>query len=236
MTDKKTDETPEQKIAKLGRLLKQHYSCWHYIGEIVKQETRSETHISGSGGGGNVSTGTNIAGKRSVSGSVSPVKISSTVVTVQEFWIKQDDGTEKKVTLRNWDKCEAREGHRIAVMYMGEEGESERVVYVCNLTTNTEVEHINIGDEEVFSSVGDPTHSVGCSAFGYGLLTFVAIYLFNKYLFTIPFWPGVALIAVIAIVMAFRAKSHNTAVTKQLGESLGEAYRSGRASLQQEIG
>jgi len=62
--------------------------------EIVGSEKRSETRVSGGGGGGSIHT---VGGH--VSGYTAPVHVSSSVSRTHEIWLRKPDGSERAMTL-----------------------------------------------------------------------------------------------------------------------------------------
>jgi len=68
------------------------FNFWRRTGEVISTNKMSETHISSSGGGGHVDP--------QYGGHVAAAQISSTVITTHEFWLKEEDGTERAVQLR----------------------------------------------------------------------------------------------------------------------------------------
>lgn len=86
---------------------------WRTTGEVLSQNKYSETHVSQSGGG------VGYVGK--YGGYVSAPKIHSTTVTNHEFWIKQEDGSEKSFKLSGHD-IPIREGQRISIITAGLKG------------------------------------------------------------------------------------------------------------------
>ena len=85
---------------------------WRVTGEVLGQNKYSKTHVSSSGGGGYVGKG---------GGHVSAPKVHSTTVTHHEFWIKEEDGSEKSVKLSGHD-IPLREGQKITLISAGIKG------------------------------------------------------------------------------------------------------------------
>lgn len=63
---------------------------WSVTGEVIGQNKYSETHISSSGGGGQVING---------SGFVKAPEINTETIENHEFWIRKPNGTEKSIKL-----------------------------------------------------------------------------------------------------------------------------------------
>ena len=114
--------------------VKDNCHVYYRVGEIVQHETRAESHVTGTGGGGKVTTG--LSGK--ASGNVAPVNIRTDVVTVQEFWLKEADGTETQITLRNCN-FEFRDGHKILAVWAGNDKGAGPYVAFKNLITGQEI-------------------------------------------------------------------------------------------------
>jgi len=90
-------------------------------GKVVGLKKQSETHVSGGGGGGAIST--SYAGD--VHGHISPTSISSSIVYRQEFFIRRDGKPDIHQQLTAWDSREeipVLDGHtvtRIAAFFDG---------------------------------------------------------------------------------------------------------------------
>jgi hypothetical protein len=78
--------------------------------EVAGSEKRSETHVSGYGGGGSVNT---FGGN--VSGYTAPVNISSSVDRTHEIWLRKPDGTERSIILRH-HAIGVRPSHAVSVI------------------------------------------------------------------------------------------------------------------------
>lgn len=85
------------------------YFFYFMSGTVLSLEKHSTTHVSGSGGGGHISTNS-LTG---VSGSIRDVEISSVVVTERECWLKEDGGRETRIVFKNID-IPCRVGQRVA--------------------------------------------------------------------------------------------------------------------------
>ena len=80
------------------------------MGEVLEIQSHSETHVEGSGGGGSISTSRNIG----VSGSISPIDISSTVVNTTKIWVKTSNLAEDEwIFPFDVTKLSVRIGHKI---------------------------------------------------------------------------------------------------------------------------
>lgn len=79
-------------------------------GIILDSNKRSETYVSGGGGGGYVG----IYGAR-----LRPTVIKSQVSTVHEFWLRSDDGIEWSFTNSGSDSINVRPGQTATVLYAG---------------------------------------------------------------------------------------------------------------------
>jgi hypothetical protein len=84
-------------------------------GEIAGSSKRSETHVSGSGGG------------------QMPVSIASSVTVKQEFFIRSDDGSEIPYQLTNLD-IPVRDGHRVSMIHGAVNHHSAPVRFVNHAT------------------------------------------------------------------------------------------------------
>lgn len=82
---------------------------WSVTGVVLGQNKYSETHVSSSGGGGSVGP---------YGGHVSAPQIHSSTVTNHEFWIQQEDGTERCIQLSGHD-IPLREGQKITLISAG---------------------------------------------------------------------------------------------------------------------
>ncbi|MDI1299550.1 hypothetical protein [Methylotenera sp.] len=71
------------------------FEFWTKTGEVLSTNKVSETHVSSSGGGGHVDP--------QYGGHVAAAQVSSTVTINHEFWIKEEDGTERAVQLYDND-------------------------------------------------------------------------------------------------------------------------------------
>jgi len=89
-------------------------------GTVLEHKRSSETHVSSSGGGGYVG---------SHGGQVAAAQVHSTVITTDDIWIEQENGSEKKISLTNYDVA-LRSGHKISIFYAVLEGENKGP-YMC---------------------------------------------------------------------------------------------------------
>ena len=69
------------------------FKFWTRTGEVISSNKRSETHIMSSGGGGHVDP--------QYGGHVAAAQVSSKVVTVHEFWFREENGKEIAVNMRD---------------------------------------------------------------------------------------------------------------------------------------
>ena len=67
----------------------------NFTGEVFNDKKYSETHVSSSGGGGYVDP--------QYGGNVRAAQVQSTVVSVHDFWIKDEAGEEHPINLRGHD-------------------------------------------------------------------------------------------------------------------------------------
>jgi hypothetical protein len=80
-------------------------------GEVIDSEKRSETHVHGGGGGGEIS-----GWGGSVTGKINPVSISSSTTLHHNVWIKTEDGSEKNISLPGNRDVPLRIGHKITIV------------------------------------------------------------------------------------------------------------------------
>lgn len=71
---------------------------WEIRGVVLSSEKRSEAHVHGFGGGGEIGTDANGC----VYGSVDPVEINTTINRSQEFWLRDESGREVHFELDDW--------------------------------------------------------------------------------------------------------------------------------------
>lgn len=69
------------------------FNFWTCTGEVISSNKTSETHIMSSGGGGHVDP--------QYGGHVAAAQISSKVITVHEFWFREENGNEVAVNMRD---------------------------------------------------------------------------------------------------------------------------------------
>jgi hypothetical protein len=84
-------------------------------GTVLDTSTRSETHISGGGGGGYIGP---------KGGHIDDISIRSHNTTLQEFWIKTEDGMEKSVNISG-TSIPLRAGQRITLIAAEQKGRNE---------------------------------------------------------------------------------------------------------------
>lgn len=84
-------------------------------GTVLDTSTRSETHISGGGGGGYIDRN---------GGRIDSISIRSHNTTHQEFWIKTEDGMEKSVNISN-GSVPLRTGQLITLIAAEQKGQNE---------------------------------------------------------------------------------------------------------------
>lgn len=92
----------------------------HISGTVVSSSTRSETHVSSSGGGGYVGQS---------GGYVSAARIHSNVKTIQEFWVRTADGVEHSLRFTNMGIA-LREGQEISLLVAERGTDSKNGWYV----------------------------------------------------------------------------------------------------------
>ena len=84
-------------------------------GTVLDTSTRSETHISGGGGGGYIGP---------KGGHIDDISIRSHNTTLQEFWIKTEDGMEKSVNISG-TSIPLRANQRITLISAEQKGRNE---------------------------------------------------------------------------------------------------------------
>ena len=95
---------------------KELFEFWKITGEVLDCKKYNETHISSSGGGGNINQ---IGGY--ISGHIDPQRIDSSTVTNLEIWIKTEDGSEKDIRLNGID-IPLRPGQKVTLISAGVKG------------------------------------------------------------------------------------------------------------------
>ena len=108
------------------------------MGEVLEIQSHSETRISGSGGEGSISTSRNTG----VSGSISPINISSTVINRTKIWVKTSDFAEDEwIFPFDLTTLSVRKGHKIG-RYIVFDAEKRQgwVRKFINFTTNRSID------------------------------------------------------------------------------------------------
>ena len=98
-------------------VIDKHIEFFVINGEVLSQEKRTETHVSG--GGGHTGSHMGFDGTTKVSGYTAPV--TSNVITKFDFWIKTEDGMEKCFNLQNV-QMSLREGQKISILLFRPKG------------------------------------------------------------------------------------------------------------------
>ncbi|TVP92022.1 MAG: hypothetical protein EA348_02800 [Pseudomonadaceae bacterium] len=106
----------------------------YFTGEVINTSKHSETYVTSSGGGGYVGPD---------GGHVNAPQVSSSTVTCHEFWIRQDDGRERSVSLRGYD-IPLRAGQRVT-MVMASDARADYGHYTT-LVNHTADRHWNLMD------------------------------------------------------------------------------------------
>lgn len=110
-------------------------NAFRISGEVIEHTEKSETHISGSGGGGTVTTNYFGGNQPHVSGYTSPIKISTTITNIQKIWVRTESGEETQIELTNWE-VQVRATHILTVIYVGNpDSQSGMALLVINHTT-----------------------------------------------------------------------------------------------------
>lgn len=102
------------------------------VGEVLESVYRSETIVSGSGGGGKIDTSV-ISGQ--VFGSTDPIKIETKVRSKTILWIKTENGVEEEWIFPG--EFSARKGHKIILVSLVEQrSDSKLKILSHNMSTN----------------------------------------------------------------------------------------------------
>ncbi len=143
----------------------------YFTGEVINTSKHSETYVTSSGGGGYVGPD---------GGHVNAPQISSSTVTCHEFWIRQDDGRERSVSLRGYD-IPLRAGQRVT-MVMASDARADHGHYTT-LVNHTADRHWNL------MSGADLNQKLSLTPFQLMtlvLLTFFSGLLLKSLLFKLP--------------------------------------------------
>lgn len=95
------------------------------LGSVLQGETWTSTHVSSSGGGGNLHNG---------SGYIFAPTVHSHTTTHQSVWIKEDDSN-KDVKLSIPSYVDAMHGHKLKSVELFYENRFIDIIYIENLTT-----------------------------------------------------------------------------------------------------
>jgi len=106
-------------------------------GEVLEASTHSETHISGGGGGGTISTNS-VSG---VTGHISNVSISSSTYTKTKIWVKTPEGGEKEWIIPG--EISVRTGHRVFLYSIFNPTRDEGYKYQFINTTTGNIQSIS---------------------------------------------------------------------------------------------
>ncbi len=103
------------------------YEVHQFSGEVMKANKHLETQVRGGGGGGFTYQGTGGGGS---------VSISSTTVTHDDVFLRDAQGREHVLRLRDWDVA-CREGHDMQAVWLSRDGKDTDYLMVRNRTTDT---------------------------------------------------------------------------------------------------
>ncbi|WP_051412894.1 hypothetical protein [Methylophilus sp. 5] len=137
-------------------------------GEVFSNNKYSETHVSSSGGGGHVDG--------QYGGHVAAAQVHSTVVTVHEFWIRDDAGKEHPINLRGIDVPLA-VGQKITLLASGFVGKKQHFVLLLNHKAEKHW-HLFKGREFVnYCLESEQAISAGVTKMLFKIAIFIAIYI-----------------------------------------------------------
>lgn len=96
------------------------FSAYIQQGEVIEIQSHSETHISGKGGGGAISTDASY-GYSNTKGTISDIQISSTVHNSTKLWVKTPEGLEDEWLFPvDITQLSVRKGHNVCLYLIGE--------------------------------------------------------------------------------------------------------------------
>ena len=181
-------------------LADKEFSAYAQQGEVVEIQSHSETHISGTGGGGSIST--NAAwGYSDTSGKMSNINISSTVHNMTKLWVKTPKGLEEEwIFPVDITQLSVRKGHNVC-LYSIEESKTRKssTRKFINVTTK---KGTNISTPEETLKIFNLAHDESIKGYAFGgaaLGVIPAMIIGNKFGF------GGGIMAFIGTIVIFLA-------------------------------